>query len=502
MTTGSGSSADASPPWLAQTRAGAQSPFGKAPPGSPFAGATPLATPQAPRPGGSTGAIPEHLKPAPPPPPPAPVPPPAITPPPFAVGPPPAQAPAPPPFTVGQQSSPAAPPLTVGQQAAPPPSNLASSGGLVTPSGLAPAAGPGGAPMNLGPIAAAPGAPSAPAMVSTAVAATVGVVAVSNAAAANARAAAQAQSNAAGGAQPAQAAAPRATGTRPREVIDLLWFDPKALPRVRAAWKKLLESAKPDPAGKKDGRKKDDLGFDDDEDDAQPPPPPDPPEMADRRDVSTVMARGELLEPDWVNDAIAGAVEGDGSFLPPLILTGGELLFPFDELEALKATMTVVSPLVGGDKKLKETVDSVNDLLQNKALESSAGVAEGLTARVKEAFGAQGRMLPANYLDATTERMLLEQRRYQKRTVFGAPWVRAELSTSGTNAVPVYLPDALASQLPMFQRFRAKVIAEAHLSQDQYETSPTALKVIAVARVMPVGLGGAAGARGGGEKRA
>lgn len=151
--------------------------------------------------------------------------------------------------------------------------------------------------------------------------------------------------------------------------------------------------------------------------------------------------------------------------------------------------MTVVSPLAGGDKKLKETVDSVNELLEDKALESSAGVAEGLTARVKEAFGAQGRMLPASYLDTTTERMLLEQRRYQKRTVFGAPWVRAELSTSGSNPVPAYLPDELASRLPMFQRFRVKIIAEAHLSQDQYEASPSALKVVAVARVMPVGIG-------------
>ena len=44
----------------------------------------------------------------------------------------------------------------------------------------------------------------------------------------------------------------------------------------------------------------------------------------------------------------------------------------------------------------------------------------------------------------------------------------------GGGSVPVYLPEALGKQLPMFQRFRARVIAEAHLPQDQYETSPTA----------------------------
>jgi hypothetical protein len=290
-----------------------------------------------------------------------------------------------------------------------------------------------------------------------------------------------------------QGPVPRAAATRPREVIDLLWFDPDALPRLRAhaAWKELLESARAALAPRKDAKKKSDLGFDDDEDeDAAPPPPPDPPEMADRRDVSTVMARGAQLDPDGVHDAILGAVADDGSFTPPLILAGGELIFPFDELEALKATMTVVSPLVGTDKKLKETVDAVNDLLQNKALDSSSGVAEGLLGRVKEAFGAQARALPSGYLDATTERMLLEQRRYQRRTVFGAPWVRAELTSGGGNALPVYLPDELARRLPMFQRFRAKLVAEAHLSQDQHEASPTALKVVAVARVMQVSARG------------
>ena len=39
----------------------------------------------------------------------------------------------------------------------------------------------------------------------------------------------------------------------------------------------------------------------------------------------------------------------------------------------------------------------------------------------------------------------------------------------------------------MFARFRARLIAEAHLQQDQYEESPVALKAVALARVVPLG---------------
>src|SRR4029079_8497349 len=102
----------------------------------------------------------------------------------------------------------------------------------------------------------------------------------------------------------------------------------------------------------------------------------------------------------------------------------GELHFPFDELEVLKATVTAVTPLVAGDKRLKEVIDTVNELFKTPWLERSSGVAEGLTAKIKEAFAQGNRMLPPSYLDTHTERMLLEQRHYQKRAVFGQSWIR------------------------------------------------------------------------------
>ena len=49
----------------------------------------------------------------------------------------------------------------------------------------------------------------------------------------------------------------------------------------------------------------------------------------------------------------------------------------------------------------------------------------------------------------------------------------------------LYDPTAtnLTKKLPMFQTMRVRIIAEAHLQQDQYETHPSALRVVALGRV-------------------
>lgn len=257
-----------------------------------------------------------------------------------------------------------------------------------------------------------------------------------------------------------------------RDVIDLLWFDPECVPNLRdhPKWKPILDKLRPPPR---------DLDFDDE------PPPEDPPEVRDKRDVFAVITKGDTTDAEGIQEAIADAVADDGTFTPPLVLVPGELSFPFDELETLKATVTAVTPLIAGDKKLKETVDTVNELLKTPWLQSSSGVAEGLTLRVKEAFAQGNRMLPPSYLDTHTDRMLLEQRHYQKRTVFGEIWIRSVLLPAGSQQpMPAYLPESLAKKLPMFQRFKARLIAEAHMQQDEYENHPAALKVVALGRVV------------------
>jgi hypothetical protein len=323
------------------------------------------------------------------------------------------------------------------------------------------------APVAPSPSSPAPPMPSpvAPAVVA---AATIGgAVAASNAAASAI-------------APPAPATVPRAArGSAAREIVDLLWFDPAVLPKVREhpRFKEILAEISPKPRSPSfDNDPFDDVARDDE-----------PDEIKDRREIFGVVARAESIDAEGVGEAMAEAVSDDGTFIPPLVLLAGELTFIFDELSALKATVAATSPFAASDKKLKETLDMVGELLQTPWIQGSTGVAEGLVQRLKEAFSQGVRTLPPSYLDSHTERMLLEQRSFQKRTVFGEPHLRTLLAPLGVQAaIPTYLPGALANKLPMVLRMRVRVLAEAHLPQDQYETYPASLKAVAIGRVSPL----------------
>jgi hypothetical protein len=113
-------------------------------------------------------------------------------------------------------------------------------------------------------------------------------------------------------------------------------------------------------------------------------------------------------------------------------------------------------------------------------------MAEGLTARIKEAFAQSNRAWSAGYLEASVERALLGHRLFQKRTILGKPRLRCLFMTAaGGSPIPLYLPESLASHLPMFQRFRAAIAAEVQGQQDQYESHPAALLALALGRLIP-----------------
>jgi hypothetical protein len=341
----------------------------------------------------------------------------------------------------------------------PPPSAVMPPPPAVMPPPLPPPPPPLQAPAAVRPPP--PSIPGGPASVSG----VSGVLAISNAAAGVAPRAATLAS----APEPSRAPAPTQA---PIDVVDLLWFDAAMLDRIRdnPPWRGLLAALAPKrPRARPD-------------DDA--PPPEEPQEVKDRRDVFGVLTEAEPAAEGGLDEVFSRAVGPLGAFRPPLALVAGELSLPFDELETLKATVAAVAPLTTGDKKIKEIVDTVNELLETPWLEGSSGVAESLTARVKEAFAQSGRLLPAGYLDAHTERRLLEQRHYQRRTLLGKPWIRGLLSPPGAQAsIPTYLPADLATTLPMYRRFRARLIVELHLQQDQHESHPHALRAVAPARV-------------------
>jgi hypothetical protein len=274
-----------------------------------------------------------------------------------------------------------------------------------------------------------------------------------------------------------RAASPGQARQLPREYVELLWFDDKAPARVRA---------QPRWAAALGDRKQDDEWMTADE--AFEPQN----DVKDRRDLMRAMTRITPVDGDGIGQALADGIDEDGVLTRPLVVVTGELHVLFEELETLKATIAVVSPLLGADKKLNELASAAGEMAASSWRCTSA-IAEGMTIRLKEAFAQINRSLPTNYVDSSVERILLEQRQYQKRFVLGSARLRTALvpaagggATGKGAGIPAYLPESLQAELPMFQRFRATLIAEAHSQQDQFETHPFSLVVLALGRVLPV----------------
>jgi hypothetical protein len=273
--------------------------------------------------------------------------------------------------------------------------------------------------------------------------------------------------------RPPPAQPPIAPFQETRELLQLIWFDRDAVPRVRRqpSWKRILGALEDEPPD----AELDDVGSTEE-----------PVEIEDRREIFEILARGEPTDGPGIQEALAGGTRDDGKFAAPIKLIAGELGFPYDELETLKATVVTVTPLVGNDEALKATVAAAQDFLKLSDMRTAPAVAEGLTTRIREAFAQGKRAVPQTYLDTQVERALLEGRHYQRRAVFGGPNLRALLTPGGSShQIPAYLPDSLAQKLPMYQRFKARVIAEIHPQVDQYEVHPAALRVVALVRALP-----------------
>jgi hypothetical protein len=143
---------------------------------------------------------------------------------------------------------------------------------------------------------------------------------------------------------------------------------------------------------------------------------------------------------------------------------------------------------MGNDESLRASVQVAREFLGLPGLASAPAVTEGLTGRVRDAFNGGKRTVPAGYLDAQTERALLEQRAYQKRKVLGGLRQRAlfQLVPAAAGAAPLvtYLPADVGPKLPMFARFRVRMVVRVHLPLDQYEQGSMALETLALARLV------------------
>ncbi|MEZ4302368.1 MAG: DUF2169 domain-containing protein [Polyangiaceae bacterium] len=275
---------------------------------------------------------------------------------------------------------------------------------------------------------------------------------------------------------------------RPSEILKLLWFDPKVLPRLHKhpEWRILLAEM--------ELRLLDDFDREGAEDE----------DKKARRSVFEVLSRGIATPPEGLRRTLDGAVDEDGAFEPPLVLLSGEMELPFDEMETLKATVTLLTPLfaplaAADNKKPKELLDAASQFLTTPGSDQFAHLAQGHIDRLRDAFSQIRRSLPADYVDSHTERALLRQRAYSMKTLYGKRWIRGLLkgaagvpksgdspgrAASSEMVPPVYLPEALREELPAYKRIRIKALGEVDLQEDQEESASWVVKIVALSRVL------------------
>lgn len=264
---------------------------------------------------------------------------------------------------------------------------------------------------------------------------------------------------------PAQAAALRKRPVRP---IDLLWFDPDTTLAVRNRWQSLCTELDFAPRDR----------FHD--------LPTDDPQLA--RDHHThfgLLARAQVTDRTGLRHLIQQSVAEDGRFTAPLCVLEGVLRVRFDNTASLRALVAAMKPFSDNDSKATSKLDN--------ALEHAAAVLEqpsatastinGARRGIREAFGRSSSTASIDLVDQEIERTLLEQRHYSRRTLLGGEHIRATLK-SGKHVLVCYLNEALATRLPMMLSFDARIIAEAHPRQDQYETDNYALRVLTLGRIL------------------
>jgi hypothetical protein len=161
----------------------------------------------------------------------------------------------------------------------------------------------------------------------------------------------------------------------------------------------------------------------------------------------------------------------------PVLVVEGQLSLCLRAHERLRKTSELAELFVEGDKRMRAVVDRVRPVAARAAV--PAEVADALRRQLVEAFQAGAPGLGDDYLDATVERQLIEDRSFVEHTLMGGPHLRALLD----DAV-VYLPRAATDELPLALRFRARLVAELRLRQDAREQAPFALRCLALATLV------------------
>ncbi len=191
------------------------------------------------------------------------------------------------------------------------------------------------------------------------------------------------------------------------------------------------------------------------------------------------------LDAHDVQTAFAGAVDKKGWFVSPIVAVAGDLEVLFDELDVLRAvTSMAAATATPSDTELNQAIEKARRFIEAPGLLVAPAICADATARIRDAFVKEKKQLPADFLDAPIEEALLLGRRYQMWRTLGETHLRCWLSTpKETQPFVVYLSVEAAQKLPLFKRFRVRLLAEVHPAQHRSEVPGKTLRVIAIARV-------------------
>lgn len=204
-----------------------------------------------------------------------------------------------------------------------------------------------------------------------------------------------------------------------------------------------------------------------------------------RRWSQRVLGNGSCVELPALRGLLRNAMSNEAADASPIRLLTGELRVAFDELETLRATVAAVAPHLEEDESLAKAVAPAKRVLEDSALQGSRDAASDLTSRIRKAC-QESSAVDDSVVARRVERKLVEGRSYSRRNVFGEKWVRCSLVREGAS-VTCYLPESIASTMPLYANFPVRVIGEIHPRQDHDEESSVALTVVALGRLIEKG---------------
>ncbi len=252
---------------------------------------------------------------------------------------------------------------------------------------------------------------------------------------------------------------PSDAGTKRRAVVDLLSVDRNVAERLRRSKThggllSGLASRKLDLAGEET------------------------PDERARRDVLAVLSWGHPVAS--LSDVDDSLFDDARDFDLPLLLVEGDVKPTMDEVEALRLAAHLAKPLAAKHPRLLEAIAIANEALASSGPIGSES-ATSLTKRIEASMNELS--LPPRYLADLVERALVGGRHFKKKTLFGAPRIRAEIAVERV-AIPLYLPEAVGEYLPLLPVVSLRALVELRPREDVSEPHPDGLLAFAVARVL------------------